>query len=135
VVNVYPSLEQTAETLELVLRLYREWAERGLRDEEVTFARGNLAESFAFHLATPEDRLDLRATVELAGLPADYADHFAERILAVTPAEVRSAMAAHLRASDLEICILSTAARMRPLLEKRGLLKEKMIEVVPFDSY
>jgi zinc protease len=135
VVNVYPALEQTAETLELVLRLYREWAEGGLRDEEVAFAQGNLAESFAFHVATPEDRLDLRATVELAGMPPDYANHFSERILAVKPSDVRRAMAAHLRPSDLEICILSTVERLRPFLEQRGLLKDRAVTVFPYDSF
>jgi DNA-binding CsgD family transcriptional regulator len=35
VVHVFPSLEQTCETLELVLRLWREWIEAGVTAREV----------------------------------------------------------------------------------------------------
>src|SRR2546423_11973901 len=80
VAHVFPSLEQTAETLELVLRLWREWIEQGVTEAEVAFARGYLAKSFAFSVATPEDRLELRTALELAGMPRDFADTFAARV-------------------------------------------------------
>src|SRR5262249_8334920 len=62
-VHVFPALEQTPETLELVIQLFDEWAKEGLRDDEVEFARGHLGAAFAFNLATPEDRLDLAVSV------------------------------------------------------------------------
>src|SRR6185369_12095507 len=55
IVHVFPSLEQTPETLELVLRLIREWSQEGLSADEVSFTQNYLANNFAFHLATPED--------------------------------------------------------------------------------
>ncbi len=135
VMHVFPSLTQTAETLELVLRLYREWVEGGITEDELAFAKGYLSRSFAFSLATPEDRLDLRATLELAGLPADYADSYVERIRAVTLDETRRAQAAHLTSGDLEICVVASAEELLPLLDKAGLTARLSIETVPFDSY
>jgi zinc protease len=132
VVHVFPSLEQTPETLELVLRLYREWAKEGLSDDEIRFAQGYLANSFAFNVATPEDRLDLRVAVAVSGLPVDHAQTYAQRIRAVTPAEVRSAMEAHLHPVDLEVCIVSTAEELCPKLEAAGIGVD---EVVAHDSY
>jgi zinc protease len=132
VVHVFPSLEQTPETVALVYRLYDEWAKDGLSDDEIAFAKGYLANSFAFNVATPEDRLDLRVAVAVSGLPADHAETYAERIRAVPAAEVRRAMAAHLHPSDLEVCIVSTAEELQPKLAEAGIAVD---EVVAHDSY
>jgi zinc protease len=132
VVHVFPSLAQTPETLALVLRLYEEWAKDGLTDDEVEFAKGYMANSFAFNVATPEDRLDLRASLAVAGLPPDHADRYPEKIRAVTSAEVRRAISAHLHADALEICIVSTAEELKPALESAGISVD---EVLAHDSY
>jgi zinc protease len=133
--HVFPSLEQTCETLELVLRLYRELADGGLTADELEFARGYLANSFAFGIATPEDRLELRLALALCGLPADWARTFPSRIRTVTLAETRRALAAHARPNDLTVCIVSTASALLPRLEQAGLAKQFVIDVVPFDGY
>jgi zinc protease len=132
IVHVFPSLEQTPETVALVLRLYDEWAKDGLSDDEIAFSKGYLANSFAFNEATPEDRLDLRVAVAVSGLATDHAETYASRIRAVTPAEVRRAMEAHLQPGDLEICIVSTAEELQPALQEAGIAVD---EVVEHDSY
>jgi zinc protease len=133
--HVFPSLEQTCETVELVLRLYGELAHDGLTDDELAFARGYLADSFAFGIATPEDRLELRLALALCDLPADYARSFPARIRAVTLADTRRAIATHLRPSDLTLCIVSTADELLPRLAKSGLAKHLVTDVVRFDEY
>ena len=132
-VAVSPSLKQTPETLALVLSLWRDWIEGGLRDEEIAFARDYLAASFAFHIATPEDRLDFATSLAVAEMPVDYRETQVARIRAVTDEEVRGAMARRLRPSDLSITIVSTAKRLKTGLEKSGLSFES-IAVVAFDS-
>jgi zinc protease len=133
--HVFPSLEQTAETLRLVLDLYSGLASDGLPARELDFARGYLAGSFGFHVATPEDRLDLAAAVELMGLPGDYVSRYGEHIRAVGAAEVARAMAAWVRPEHLEVCVVSTADELRPRLADAGLLEGVELEVVPFDSF
>ncbi|MGZ3405221.1 MAG: M16 family metallopeptidase, partial [Polyangia bacterium] len=135
VAHVFPSLEQTAETLELVLRLWREWVEAGVTEREVEFARGYLAKSFAFSVATPEDRLELRTALELAGMPRDFADTFAARVSKVERADAVRALATHLSPRDLEIAIVSTADELLPKLKEAKLLDEVTLEVVAYDSY
>ncbi|HZS41590.1 MAG TPA: pitrilysin family protein [Polyangia bacterium] len=135
VAHVFPSLEQTAETLDLVLGLWRDWVEGGITAEELAFAQGYLASSFAFNLATPEDRLELRAAVEIAGLDGNYAAEYPERVRAVTLDDTRRVMRQHLSPRELEICIVSTAAELRPLLEAAQLTEGHRVEVVPFDSF
>jgi zinc protease len=135
VAHVFPSLEQTPETLELVLRLWREWVEQGVTDEEVAFARGYLAKSFAFSVATPEDRLELHTALDLAGMPRDHAETFAARVQKVERADALRALGQHLTARDLEITIVTTAEELRPKLEEAKLLEGVEVAVVPYDSY
>jgi zinc protease len=134
-VHVFPSMEQTGETLELVLRLYREWAEQGLRDEEVTFAQSYLQKSHAFTIQTADDRLNLRTRLRLCEMPLDYVTNFPQNIAAHSPQTVRQAMAATLRPDDLIITIVGTATSVLPQLKKLPALKKAAIEVVPYDSY
>lgn len=134
-VHVFPSAEQTAETLELVLSLYTQWAREGLTPREVEFARGYLSRSFAFRIETPEARLGLRTEVELCGAPPDYIQAFPARVQAVTPEQVRAAMDAVLRPQDLVITLVGTAATLQAPLAGVAALSGASTEILPFDSY
>jgi zinc protease len=118
VLHVFPSLEQTPETVELVLRLTREWVRDGLTEDEVKFSQSYLANNFAFQLATPEDRLDLDLALELTGVDADYAKRYVHNIRATTRKEINHALTEHVHPADLAITLVSTAEQMLPLLEK-----------------
>jgi zinc protease len=132
-VHVFPAAHQTGETLELVLRLYREWARDGLRPEEVEFARGYLARSFAFRTETPESRLSLRTELLLCGMPPDYPQTFPARAQAVTEEEVRAAMDAWLRPDDLVVTLTGTADTLGDQLD--AALGPAQRRIVPYDSY
>ena len=135
VAHVFPSLEQTPETLELVLRLWREWVVDGVTAREVEFARGYLAKSFAFSVATPEDRLELRTALELAGMPRDFADTFAARVSKVERDDALRALKRHLSPGDLEITVVSTADELLPKLQAAKLVDGVTVDVVPYDQY
>jgi zinc protease len=135
VAHVFPSLEQTPETLELVLGLWRDWVERGITAEELAFAQGYLASSFAFNLATPEDRLELRTAVAIAGLDGDYAARYPERVRAVTLDDTRRVLSEHLSPRTLEVCVVSTASELRPLLDAAKPFEPEIVDVVPYDSF
>jgi zinc protease len=135
VAHVFPSLEQTPETLELVLDLWRSWVTEGVTDAEVDFAKSYLTKSFAFSVATPEDRLELRTALELAGMPPDSAQTYTTRIGKVTRAQAAGALAKHLTPRDLEVVVVSTADELLPKLEAAGLTRDVTVEVVAYDSY
>ena len=133
--SMAPSLDQTVETIALALDLWRDFVENGLTDEEVTFAKDYLSSSFAFQLATPEDRVDLRLGVELCGLPADFLETLVPRIREVTPEKVREVMARVLRPTDLLVAAVSTAKDLLPRIQKAKLFPKSAIEVVDYESY
>jgi zinc protease len=134
VCHIFPSLEQTPEALALVLELHRQWVEEGITDDELHFAQSYLQKSFAFTVATPEDRLDLAMHLAVAGLPSDHAARFVERIGAVTREQTRAAMEKWLSPRDLEVCVVSTAELLVPKLKEAGLLEGVELEIVPYDE-
>lgn len=133
--HVFPSSAQTAETVELILRLYTEWADAGLRKGELEFSKSYLQNSHAFSVQTADDRLALRSRLLLCGLPEDYAHTFPARIEAVSGADVKRAMQRHIRPDSLAITLVATAKSVLSSLEKIPALKSADLDVVPFDSF
>ena len=137
--SMAPANHQTAETLELVVGLFRDFVEHGVTDDEVEFAKEHMASSFAFQTATPEDRIDLRTALAVCELPPDTLVNLVRDIRAVTPRRVAEALPAHQTPSDLAITIASTASELLPMLEKAHiiprLIPRERVSVVPYDSF
>jgi zinc protease len=132
--HVFPSLEQTAETLALVLGLHERWISDGLSPKELDFVKGYLVNSFAFAVATPEDRLELRLGLRLSHLDESWGLDFPNRVAAVTLDDTRRALATHLHPTDLIVCIVATADELLPRLEKAGLLAGFEVDVVDYQT-
>lgn len=133
--NVFPSAEQTAETVELVLRLYEEWAEKGLRPGELDFIRNYLQKSHAFTVQTADDRLGLRTRLQVCDMPLDHEKTYPARVASVTEADIAQAMKTWLTPDDLLITIVATADAVLPSLQKLPGLRDAEFEVVPYDSF
>ena len=129
-----PSAEQTGETLELVLRLYREWAEGGLRPEEIDFSKGYLRKSHAFTIQTADDRLGLRTAWRSAVCPSPTP---ATSPTASPPSRPGRARRHGRRPSPRRAGRhLGRDRKDRPPSSKKiAALKHADIEVVPFDSF
>ena len=133
--HVFPSAQQTAETVELVLRLYEEWAEKGLRPGELDFVKSYLQKSHAFSVQTADDRLNLRTRLQICDMPSDDEKTYPARVGRVTEADIAQAMQSCLRPDDLLITIVATADTILPSLQKLPSLQNADFEVVPYDSY
>jgi zinc protease len=131
---VFTSTKRTVTTLKLVLRLYRKLAKEGIAEDRLRFFQSFVAGSHASEMDDPGRRLDARVTDEMRGLPDDDLDTFADRIRAVTPAQVRDALDRNLDPEHLAITLVATASVVKPLLLRSG-IQEGAIDVVAFDSY
>jgi predicted Zn-dependent peptidase len=121
-------------TLKLALRLYVAFMEKGLSADDVAFFKRFVIGSHASEMDVPEHRLDARVGAEVAGLPADFVDTYAERLGALTPADVNAAIKRRVHAHDLAITMVATASVMKKLLVDAK-VAESAIDVVPYDSY
>ena len=130
---VFSSNDKVVATLKLALKLYLSFMEKGVDAARVATFKAFVAGSYASEMDVPEHRLDARLSAEMAGLPSDFVDTFAERVRAVTARQVNAAISKHVRARDLAITMVSTAATMKKLL-LAAKIKESAIDVVPFES-
>lgn len=131
---VFTGVENAVDTLRLVLRLYGQLLKMPLPDADVTFFQKFLAGSYAADLDTPGARLGRRIAGEIAGLPRDFIDTFAEKVQATTPDQVRAALAKHLHPKDLAITMVATASVLVPKLQAAG-IKTTAIDVTPFTTH
>jgi zinc protease len=96
-----------------------------IRDElvpgtEFRDAQISMTASFALSLENPGEVLSLYIIRELYGLPADYWDRYADRINAVTPAQVREVARKYLDPARLQIVAVGDAETIEPDLRKFG---------------
>jgi zinc protease len=126
--------DKAVTTLKTVLRLFLALGDKGVDDGRLAFAKAFLAGSRAAEMDDPARRLDARLSAEIVGLPPAFVDEFPARVRAVTAADVKAAISRRIRARDLAITMVATAADMR-----RRLLDAKVepsaVDVVPFDVY
>lgn len=132
--HVFPSAEQTPETIELVLRLFEEWATAGLRPGELDFAKSYMQKGHAFSVQTAEDRLMLRTSLILSDLPEENMRTFPARVGAVDEAAVQRAMK-RLTPDGLLITLVATARTVEPALRALPSLRNATFEIVPYDSF
>ncbi len=128
---VFSAAERTITTLELVLRLYEQFADERLSAKRLAFFQRFLLGTHAADMDAPERRLGARVSAELEGLSPDWIDTFPARLTALTAAEVTRAIRAHVHPHDLAITLVASANKMTRRLTKAGF----DADVVAFDSY
>jgi zinc protease len=89
-------------------------------DEEFADAKRAIVGSFALALENPQQVLGYYVDSWTYGLPADYWDTYAARIMAITPAQARAAAQKYWAAGRLQIVAVGDADRISAVLEKKG---------------
>ncbi len=113
----FPKAEDCAPCVALQLQLLEELVDKGLTQRELTGARRMLSRSHAFAIDTASKRASLGLDALTLGLPADYYDHYVERINAVQLDEANAALRARLDPSRLVVAVTGTAENLRSGLE------------------
>ncbi len=131
---VFTGSENAVKTLQLVLRLYKEFHAKGLSAERVRFFQNFMLGGLASDLDHPAARLGARVAAELHGLPADHVDTLATRLARVTPEQVAAAIEKYLTPDDLAITMVGTAASVKKAL-LAAKVAESAIDVVDYRAY
>lgn len=131
---VFTGVDHAVDTLKLVLRLYMDLAKQPPSDDTVGFFKKFLAGSYASDLDSPSGRLWHRVVAEIQGLPRDWVDNYAEKVATTSAADVRRAVATHLRPKDLAITVVATADELLPKLQAAG-IDAAAVDVTPFTAF
>lgn len=128
------SIAKAVPTLKLALKLFVGLMEKGLDASRLEASKTFLRGVTAAEMDDPTRRLDARVTAEIAGLPAAFVDELPAHVRAATLAQVNAAITRHVRAHDLAITIVATAATLRPRLLEAG-IQPGAVDVVPYDVF
>ena len=88
--------------------------------DPVESAKARLVSSFAERLATPDGVANVVLNVETYGLGRDYMINFADRVNAITPADVQRVAQAYLKPQSLVIVLAGPASVWQDALKKLG---------------
>jgi zinc protease len=89
-------------------------------EEELADAKRSMIASFALSLESPAQLVSYAVTRWRYKLPPDYYDRYAERVNAVTQAQVQSAARTYLAADHLQIVAVGDPAKIADPLKKLG---------------
>lgn len=109
--------DKTAHAVSEVLREVRLLQEELAPAAEVADAAGYLAGIFPLQLQTTDGLSGKLSTLAVYGFPDDYFDQYAERLLAVTPEEVREAARRRLHPDRAAVVVVGDAEELRGPME------------------
>jgi zinc protease len=112
--------EVTEPALRDLLEEVRQIREMPVSDQELADAKRSMIASFALSLESPAQMLSLSLTQWRYKLPADYWDRYAERVTAVTKAQIQEAARKYLAQDRLQIVVVGDPARALEPLRKLG---------------
>lgn len=106
--------DQAEDALRLTRQLLADFVRVGPDAEAVRQAIANLAQAFPRSVASNADIAAQLGAIGFYGLPDDYLSGYVARLQAVTPEQVRDALARHLHPDRLLVVTVGPAAGARP---------------------
>ncbi len=101
--------------------------QRPVSDSELAFAKATMVRSLPRAFATVEEVAGAAATLLENNLPLDYYDHLTARFEAVTPAQARAALAAHLDPAHQAIVVVGDRKVIEPGLRAAGIAPIRVV--------
>jgi zinc protease len=129
----FPAATDAAPCLALEITMLEELLSKGITDQELSFAKSYLVESYAFDIDTAFKRVRQAVDEDLYGLPSDYHTGYIGHIQAVTRDQANAALRTRLSADDFVVVVVGTASEIKDGVAK-AIPKLSSTEVVPYDA-
>ncbi|MCU1238239.1 MAG: putative Mitochondrial processing peptidase [Candidatus Solibacter sp.] len=120
--------EVTEPALTDLLKEFAEIRNVTVPKEELEGAKRTLVASFALGLENPAQVLQRWMQQREFGLPEDYWDTYAEKIMAITAADVARVAKKYVPYDNVQIIAVGDGDKIRELLKKFGPVEEKAVE-------
>jgi zinc protease len=127
-----PSNKDAIPALELMIKLFGEYAKKGITKEEFQFAKTSLVNQSAFLQDTMRKKLDNKVTEALMDLPPGYYDKYRKKLQSITYGQVQAAIKRNVDASRLFVLLLTTVESVQKDLQ--GLKGFKRVWKRAFDE-
>ncbi len=129
--STFTRTEATVEATKLIVNLIEGMASGELAPKELSFARDYLAGVFPIQSETGEQVATRILTVVQYGLPADYNDTYQQKVLAVSPTDVKLMAGRYFDAKNLIVVLVGNVKEFREAIHRE--FSGAQFEELPFD--
>jgi zinc protease len=120
----FPQAEHTEELVLRALEVYQDYAQKGLDDKHLAFAKKSLANSYPFKFATSRSRLTVRLYELLEGSPHHDVAAYRKIVNGVTRKSLLAAIKKVHDPENVAIVLVGDPARTAPLMKSIPRLKK-----------
>jgi len=131
-VHLFPSEKDTAAALAYTLGMIGDLAEKGVTQDEFSFAQTSLVNSSGFMYNTPKKRVENKLLERTLDLPNGFMKSYAKELARAKLADVNGALKKFLKPNQLAISVLATASHLKEPLAKAAHIPVEQIEVTPY---
>ncbi len=117
IIYTFPSADKTIKALPLALKIYEDWAQKGITQEELDLASKSLIQSYPFQNNTPHKQLGWQIIQQLYGIQITPKDKYQQQLEDLTTKDVFKAVQAVHNTSDLEIVLLGDQKRLNKVVD------------------
>ncbi len=130
--STFTRTEATVEAASLILGLIGRMSTGELGPAELDFARDYIAGVFPIQSETAEQVASRVLTVVQYGLPADYNETYQQKVLAVSPGQVKEMAGRYFDAKDLVLVLVGNVKAFNDAIRKE--FPQARFEELPFDQ-
>jgi zinc protease len=123
------AIENSADAIEAMFKVFNDVREADVTDAEFAESKLRVAGRMVMQMQTIEQQAERRLEGILNGYPADYYDHYAQRVSAVTADQIRAAMQRYVDPATMQIVVVAPAA-----VGKENLARLGEVKVVPMPA-
>lgn len=127
-VRFFPASKDTVQGIEIARSVLLDAKINGISEDELVFARDNLANQFPFRIETAKKRAMEMLLNELYGRPHDYVETYVEKVKSQTLEMVNQALKRQLDVDNMVIVVVGVAAELEQEFAKLGWVKEVVIQ-------
>ena len=109
-IDLAPSKEVAVRALKHTLKMYEDFVEKGVSEDEIQMAKKYLHGSLVFSRETVRQRMYSSVQLESYGLSQDYPDRLLEKIESFSLEEINETLRTKLNSRDVAIVLVATAS-------------------------
>jgi zinc protease len=118
-------VDKAADAIEAMFQVLDQTRKANVTDAELADAKRRVAGRMVMQMQTIDQQADRRLEGILNDYPADYYDHYAQRVAAVTADQIRETMQKYVDPAVMQIVVVAPAAGSTEALSRLGDVKVK----------
>ena len=117
------AIENSTDAIEAMFKVFEDVRKDNVTAAELSESKLRVAGRMVMQMQTIEQQADRRLDGILNGYPADYYDHYAQRVAAVTAEQIRAAMNKYVNPAAMQIVVVAPADASKEKLSRLGEVK------------